>query len=70
MADKTEKIDMADLIQSVNAMYEKWNAAMQQHDIDSCPHNANPQAGICPAARDTFLIMWRQMLDGLVKGKD
>lgn len=60
---------LAELISKVNEMYEKWTAGMQQHDIDTCPHNANPQAGICPAARDTFLIMWKEMLEGLGNGK-
>ena len=46
----------------INKTFQQSHEEQDKQDIKNCP-NANPDKGICPAARDTFLKMWAQILE-------
>ena len=50
------KTPSADTFDRLCELFEQYHKEQDARDIATCP-NANPEKGICPAARDTFLRM-------------
>ena len=61
--DDCTKPDVFSVIdmEHINKTFQQYHEQQDEQDIKNCP-NANPDKGICPAARDTFLKMWSQIL--------
>lgn len=49
--------------------FADFNNCQNAQDIKNCP-NANPDKGICPAARDTFITMFSRLLEKLEGDKN
>ena len=58
-----------DWIEHMNQVFQQYHKAQDAKEIAQCA-NANKYAGICPAARDTFIKLLEGFLEYCKEPKD